>query len=694
MRVSTQNAVAGAGAAAQTLATRPENEVPDQSINRDGGLTVMMSCKPRHFGNGKTDEPGSPFRLAPENTQSLLRPVIGDGPAPTQSRAAMALATRAVHLSVAASRSFQRWLWIAAIVTGVCAWTPSLAAAAPSVNYFASVENGATLGAGTYDYNEFSLTGTEYVGHPDPITGISVRLPHGSTVTESDFPTCPEETLTAEGPNACPEGSEAGYLGTFTAFVAFGGEIVEEVGAIYPFFAAHGGLTLEVIGHTPVAVEATIPGTYLAPTSEFGPGWQFKVPLLESVPGAPYISFTYLGFPDSWFQQTEDDTKASIELPTECTSGWAIKTEVSFRTGEKTEETVPSEAGIACPNHTSRIATETTATAPSHEVVEGDSVKLTATVTPHETGGPSLGGTEVTFEQDGWPLSECEHQEARAVGDSAVAECTIGNWFGFDSPTRITAVYHDDPEYSPSVSKPFSVVTISEEEAAAKRKAEESHESHEEPKGGGGSGGSGGSGATATTAQVVTPVVAPVVAAPVVGQRQTVSPVSGTVLVRAKGASGFVALSAASSIADGSEVEATNGRVLVTVATPTGTETAEVYGGRFVVEQEHTGSDETRFVLSLPLTGCPRVALPRGASAASAKHGPKSRHLWVSESGGSWGTNGRYVSTTVEGTHWLTQDECNQSEVQVVAGKVKVNDLVTHKTKILTAGQHYTAKRR
>jgi hypothetical protein len=135
--------------------------------------------------------------------------------------------------------------------------------------------------------------------------------------------------------------------------------------------------------------------------------------------------------------------------------------------------------------------------------------------------------------------------------------------------------------------------------------------------------------------------------------------------------------------------------VTVTVATPTGIESAEVYGGRFVVEQEHAGSDETRFVLSLPLTGCPRVALPHGAAAAvaSSKHGPKSRHLWVSEHGGSWGTNGRYVSTTVEGTHWLTLDECNQSEVQVLAGKVKVQNLVSHKTKILTAGQHYTAKR-
>jgi hypothetical protein len=211
--------------------------------------------------------------------------------------------------------------------------------------------------------------------------------------------------------------------------------------------------------------------------------------------------------------------------------------------------------------------------------------------------------------------------------------------------------------------------------------------------GGGGGSSSGGGSGTATTAQVLTPAESTPV--PVVGVRQTVALVSGKVLVRLKGSSGFVALLAAGSIPDGSEVDGTDGRVIVTVATPTGTVSAEVYGGRFVVEQEHTGSDETRFVLSLPLTGCPRVALPRDSAAAVARstHGPKSRRLWVSEHGGSWGTNGRYVSTTVEGTHWLTLDECDQSEVQVVAGKVKVYDLVSHETRILTAGQHYTAKR-
>src|SRR6185312_10379077 len=150
---------------------------------------------------------------------------------------------------------------------------------------------------------------------------------------------------------------------------------------------------------------------------------------------------------------------------------------------------------------------------------------------------------------------------------------------------------------------------------------------------------------------------------------------------------------------NGSEVEATNGRVLITVAASNSgrTESAEVYGGRFLIQQAR-GSGEAHLVLSLPLTGCPRVALPRGSAAAvvsAAKHqsGAKSRHVWVSEGGGSWGTNGRYVSTTVEGTRWLTLDECSRSKVTVAAGKVQVRDLLHNKTKIITAGKSYVASR-
>jgi hypothetical protein len=88
-----------------------------------------------------------------------------------------------------------------------------------------------------------------------------------------------------------------------------------------------------------------------------------------------------------------------------------------------------------------------------------------------------------------------------------------------------------------------------------------------------------------------------------------------------------------------------------------------------------------------------RVA--HGASApvsgASRRSRAKARHLWVSDHGGQWGTNGRYVSTTVEGTRWLTLDECSKSEVRVTSGRVKVHDLIHNKTKLLTAGATYIA---
>jgi hypothetical protein len=182
--------------------------------------------------------------------------------------------------------------------------------------------------------------------------------------------------------------------------------------------------------------------------------------------------------------------------------------------------------------------------------------------------------------------------------------------------------------------------------------------------------------------------------APILGQRQTLTVTSGTLTMRARGATKFVPLTATTSVPDESEVDATNGRIIITVATPTGaTASAEVYGGRFRVHQDASG--RTHFILALPLTGCPRVALPHGAAAMAspAKHpsGPKSRHLWVSETGGRWGTNGRFVSTSVEGTSWLTLDECTRSEVKVTAGKVQVRDLVRRKTKTLTTGKIYVA---
>ena len=325
------------------------------------------------------------------------------------------------------------------------------------------------------------------------------------------------------------------------------------------------------------------------------------------------------------------------------------------------------------------------------DVITGSALGPANTVPP-KIGGEAVVGKTLTEEHGSWtggPILGYEYEWQRCNGPASCfkipgAEVQTLPVTAEDEGFSIRVLERARNAEGTSPSAASALTTLVEEEA--KGGGEESKK-EATPKGGGGAGG----GDTATTATVVTPP--PVTPVPVVGQRQTVSPVSGTAMVRLKGTSRFVPLSADSSIPDGSEVDATNGHVLVTVATRSGTETAEAYGGRFIVKQDHTGSQETHFVLSLPLTGCPRVALPRGsaASASGAKRGPKSRHLWVSEKGGSWGTTGRYVSTTVQGTRWLTLDECSQSKVSVATGKVTVLDLVRHKTKTLTAGRHYTA---
>jgi ferric-dicitrate binding protein FerR (iron transport regulator) len=45
----------------------------------------------------------------------------------------------------------------------------------------------------------------------------------------------------------------------------------------------------------------------------------------------------------------------------------------------------------------------------------------------------------------------------------------------------------------------------------------------------------------------------------------------------------------------------------------------------------------------------------------------------------------------VEGTSWITTDDCKRSIVRVTEGRVRVRNLVTRKLKVLSAGHSYIA---
>jgi hypothetical protein len=189
-------------------------------------------------------------------------------------------------------------------------------------------------------------------------------------------------------------------------------------------------------------------------------------------------------------------------------------------------------------------------------------------------------------------------------------------------------------------------------------------------------------------------LAASAVPTPVLGQSETLTLVSGTVTVRVRGSSGFVSLSGMLSVPDQTEVDATHGRVSIEVATPTPAQTATAlaYSGRFLLHQDAAAPAETHLTLSQPLAcKAPRHVHSAAAASSKSQHASKSRKLWVSDKGGSWGAEGRYVSTTVEGTRWLIADACQRSRVKVAAGIVAVHDLVSKQTVSVSAGHEYVA---
>jgi hypothetical protein len=174
---------------------------------------------------------------------------------------------------------------------------------------------------------------------------------------------------------------------------------------------------------------------------------------------------------------------------------------------------------------------------------------------------------------------------------------------------------------------------------------------------------------------------------PVPDQSVVVQPAGGTVLVRLRGTSTFVALDVTKGIPLGSEVDTRHGKVALTsVPKPGGKpETADFYGGLFIVTQS---AGITQLALSEKLAACPRG---KAASAAAKQKKAKTRNLW-GDGHGSFRTKGQYSAATVRGTKWNVQDSCAGTLTRVARGVIAVNDLVKHKTKILRAGQRYLAQ--
>lgn len=174
-------------------------------------------------------------------------------------------------------------------------------------------------------------------------------------------------------------------------------------------------------------------------------------------------------------------------------------------------------------------------------------------------------------------------------------------------------------------------------------------------------------------------VSAPGRAAPQLAETAAATPVAGSVRVREPGSTSFVSLATARRIRFGATVDATHGRVSITIATPGGgTQTAVFYEGQFRLTQSASGA--ATLTLNAPLHCA-------GAAAAAAR---RTRHLW-GQGHGNFTTSGHYAAATVLGTKWLTADTCTGTRITVASGHVRVTDRLRHRSVVVTAPGSYLA---
>src|SRR6202161_168757 len=149
---------------------------------------------------------------------------------------------------------------------------------------------GNILGAGAALEATLSISGTEYGGYPSPVTEVVVELPAGVKLPPQGFATCPTAILESHEVQKCPKSSAAGPTGEALGVVSFGGTRVDEKATIQAFFAPGGGLAFYTEGTSPAELEVLATGNFSTAPPPFGPKLTVPVPLVETVPGAPYAS--------------------------------------------------------------------------------------------------------------------------------------------------------------------------------------------------------------------------------------------------------------------------------------------------------------------------------------------------------------------------------------------------------------------
>lgn len=134
---------------------------------------------------------------------------------------------------------------------------------------------------------------------PPPLVEMQLRYPRGINfyLTNLGLKVCPQATLESRGPSGCPRDAVMGY-GVVRTGIVLGGTPVLETSPITilhaPEHEGHLSLLFYAEGTHPVETDVLFSGLLLSASEPFGGKVQIGVPLVETLPGAPYVSVLHL----------------------------------------------------------------------------------------------------------------------------------------------------------------------------------------------------------------------------------------------------------------------------------------------------------------------------------------------------------------------------------------------------------------
>jgi hypothetical protein len=207
---------------------------------------------------------------------------------------------------------------------------------------------GNLLGAPAALEATLQITGEEYFGAPSPLTGVVVDLPAGTRLHPQGFATCPLPVLESHEVQRCPKRSYAGPPGEVLGVVSFGSSRVREKGTLQAFFAPGGRLAFFTEGREPALVEVLAFAGISSVPPPFGPRFSAEVPLVATVPEAPYASVLSIkGRIGAGFMRGKKLISYG-RVPKRCPQGgFKGRVQLSFLSGE----TVTVEPTVPCPKH-------------------------------------------------------------------------------------------------------------------------------------------------------------------------------------------------------------------------------------------------------------------------------------------------------------------------------------------------------